>query len=149
MGKESIQQMDWVAGNQDTMNVHCLGVESQIASQEYPSSCLSHSYVTTAQRYAVNSQVWTSCVTAAFIDRKSTVKWCCSWPYLGGIQEGMVMQRRVQRKNDFPLVKGMLSSPIIIPAGITAKDFIQGKASCRESLSFMFLRSPLKLVQKF
>lgn len=149
MGKESTQQMDWVAGNQDTMNVHCLGVESQIASQEYPSSCLSQSYVTTAQRYAMNSQVWTSCATTAFIDRKSTVKWCCSWPHLGGIQKGIATERRVQWKNDFPLVKGMLSSPIIIPSSITAEDFIQGKASHRESFSFMFLMSPLKLVQKF
>lgn len=70
--KSQTQQMGWVAGNQDAVNVHCLGVESQIASQEYPSNCPSRSYVTTAQRYAMNSQLWTSIFRNSSICRQKT-----------------------------------------------------------------------------
>lgn len=140
--------MGRVAGNQAAMNVHCLGVESQIASQEYPSSCPSHSYVTTAQRYAVNSQLWTSSVTAALVDRKSTVNWCCSWPCLGGIQEGIAMERRVQRKSDFPLVKRLSPSPVTIPSCITGRRFLYRARRAAEKVSILPLGSPLKLVEK-
>lgn len=42
-----------------------------------------------------------SSVTAAFKDRKNPVNGCHSWPCLGGIQEGIAMERQVQRKMTF------------------------------------------------
>lgn len=66
-----------------------------------------------------------SSATAASIDRKSTVTWHCSWPRLGGIQEGIAMERRDQQKNVFPLMKGLSPFPVMIPSSIT-EDFYTG-----------------------
>lgn len=78
-----------------------------------------------------------SSVTAASIDRKTPVNGCRSRPCSGGIQEGIAMERWVQRKMTFPLTKPLLPSSIMIPSGITGEDFIQHEASSRESLPFV------------
>lgn len=76
-----------------------------------------------------------SSVTAAFTDKKNTINGCHSWPCLRGIQEGIVMERQVQRRTTF--TKSLLPSSAMIPSGITGEDFIQHKTSSREIFSFV------------